>query len=144
MQELQRKIITDALTGRIKEIEKEIKEQTEGRDALNRKHKQFLQMREDLSKHISALDKECFRLDSQKEEVELYFYQEFLNNLDNFNEKSQYWNVAELYFEGKDDDGPYENPISAIDSLVVISRICSLAKYVISAFKNENIYSHIE
>ena len=31
------------------EIEKEIKEQTEGRDALNRKHKQFLQMREDLS-----------------------------------------------------------------------------------------------
>ena len=28
------------------EIEKEIKEQTEGRDALNRKHKQFLQMRE--------------------------------------------------------------------------------------------------
>lgn len=111
MQELQRKIITDALTGRIKEIEKEIK-----------------------------LLKE-FELDTKKEEVELYFYQEFLNNLDNFNEKSQYWNVAELYFEGKDDDGSYENPISAIDSLVVISRICSLAKYVISAFKDENIYS---
>ena len=52
------------------EIEKEIKEQTEGRDALNRKHKQFLQMREDLSKHISALDKECFRLDSQKQSYE--------------------------------------------------------------------------
>ncbi len=111
MQELQRKIITDALTGRIKEIEKEIKSLKE------------------------------FELDTKKEEVELYFYQEFLNNLDNLNEKSQYWNVAELYFEGEDDDGPYENPISAIDSLVVISRICSLAKYVISAFKNENIYS---
>lgn len=111
MQELQRKIITDALTGRIKEIEKEIKSLKE------------------------------FELDTKKEEVELYFYQEFLNNLDNFNEKSQYWNVAELYFEGEDDDGPYENPISAIDSLVVISRICSLAKYVISAFKDENIYS---
>lgn len=111
MQELQRKIITDALTGRIKEIEKEIKSLKE------------------------------FELDTKKEEVELYFYQEFLNNLDNFNEKSQYWNVAELYFEGKDDDGPYENPISAIDSLVVISRICSLAKYVISAFRDKNIYS---
>ncbi|MFR1675610.1 MAG: hypothetical protein ACLSVP_02850 [Fusobacterium sp.] len=111
MQELQRKIITDALTGRIKEIEKEIKSLKE------------------------------FELDTKKEEVELYFYQEFLNNLDNLNEKSQYWNVAELYFEGEDDGGPYENPISAIDSLVVISRICSLAKYVISAFKNENIYS---
>lgn len=111
MQELQRKIITDALTGRIKEIEKEIKSLKE------------------------------FELDTKKEEVELYFYQEFLNNLDNLNEKSQYWNVAELYFEGEDDDGPYENPISAIDSLVVISRICSLAKYVISAFKDENIYS---
>lgn len=60
MQELQRKIITDALTGRIKEIEKEIKSLKE------------------------------FELDTKKEEVELYFYQEFLNNLDNFNEKSQY------------------------------------------------------
>ena len=27
-------------------------------------------MREDLSKHISALDKECFRLDSQKQSYE--------------------------------------------------------------------------
>lgn len=111
MQELQRKIITDALTGRMVEIKEEIKSLKE------------------------------FELDTKKEEVELYFYQEFLNNLDNFKEKSQYWNVTELYFEGEDDDGPYENPISAIDSLVVISRIYSLAKYVISAFEDENIYS---
>lgn len=109
MQDLQRKIITDALTGRIKEIEEEIVE--------------------------------FAKFDTKEKEVELYFYQEFLNNLDNFNERSQYWNVAELYFEGEDDDGPYENPISAIDSLVVISRICSLAKYVISAFRDKNIYS---
>lgn len=111
MQDLQRKIITDTLTGRIKEIEEEI------------------------------VEFEKFELDTKEDEVELYFYKEFLNNLDNFREKSQYWNVAELYFEGEDDDGPYENPISAIDSLVVISRICSLAKYVVSAFKDENIYS---
>ncbi len=49
------------------EIEKEIGEQSEKREELNQKHKNFLKMREELSKHISALDKECFRLNSQKE-----------------------------------------------------------------------------
>ena len=52
------------------EIEKEIKEQSAKREELNRKHKDFLKMREDLSKHISSLDKECFRLNSQKESYE--------------------------------------------------------------------------
>ena len=52
------------------EINKEIKVQTENRDALNQKHKDFLRMREELSKHISSLDKECFRLNSQKESYE--------------------------------------------------------------------------
>ena len=52
------------------EIDKEIKEQTEKRDALNQKHKDFLRMREELSRHISSLDKECFRLNSQKEGYE--------------------------------------------------------------------------
>lgn len=52
------------------EIEKEIREQTEKRDRLNRRHKDFLEMREELSRHISSLDKECFRLNSQKESYE--------------------------------------------------------------------------
>lgn len=52
------------------EIGKEIREQTEKRDTLNQKHKDFLRMREELAKHISSLDKECFRLNSQKESYE--------------------------------------------------------------------------
>ena len=52
------------------EIEKEIASQTGKRDELNQKHKDFLKMREELSRHISALDKECFRLNSQKESYE--------------------------------------------------------------------------
>lgn len=52
------------------EIGKEIQEQTAKRDELNQKHKDFLRMREDLAKHISGLDKECFRLNSQKESYE--------------------------------------------------------------------------
>ncbi len=52
------------------EIGSEIKAQTAKRDELNQKNKDFLGMREELSKHISALDKECFRLNSQKESYE--------------------------------------------------------------------------
>ena len=52
------------------EIEKEIRDQSAKREELNRRHKDFLKMREDLAKHISSLDKECFRLNSQKESYE--------------------------------------------------------------------------
>ena len=52
------------------EIGKEIGEQTKKRDELNQKHKDFLKKREELSKHLSSLDKECFRLNSQKESYE--------------------------------------------------------------------------
>ena len=52
------------------EIEEEIRQQTATREELNRRHKGFLQQREELSEHISALDKECFRLNSQKESYE--------------------------------------------------------------------------
>ena len=37
---------------------------------LNQQHKTFLQKREELSKHMSQLDKEVFRLESQKEGYE--------------------------------------------------------------------------
>lgn len=109
MQDLQRKIITDAIKGRIKEIKEEVIE--------------------------------LAKFDTKEEEVELYFYQEFLNNLDNFAERSQYWNYVDIFKDGTAYEGSYKNPLSAIDSLVVISRICSLAKDVISSFKEENVDS---
>ncbi|HCR82875.1 chromosome segregation protein SMC [Muricomes intestini] len=52
------------------EINAEIKSQTVKRDMLNQKHKDFLGQREELSRHMSELDKECFRLNSQKESYE--------------------------------------------------------------------------
>lgn len=52
------------------EIGREIEAQTQKKEELNQKHRDFLRQREELSKHISALDKECFRLNSQKESYE--------------------------------------------------------------------------
>ncbi len=52
------------------EIEEEIKLQTEKREELNKKHKGFLQKREELSKHMTELDKEIFRLKNKKETCE--------------------------------------------------------------------------
>lgn len=52
------------------EIEAEIKSQVAKRDELNQKHKAFLGKREELSKQMSELDKECFRLSSRRESYE--------------------------------------------------------------------------
>lgn len=52
------------------EIEVEINKSVKEREALGRQHKSFLQKREDLSKHMSDLDKEIFRLESRKEGYE--------------------------------------------------------------------------
>ena len=52
------------------EIQLEIEKFKQEREDLNQRHKVFLQKREDLSKHMSDLDKEIFRLDSQKEGYE--------------------------------------------------------------------------
>ncbi len=49
------------------EIEKEIQKNTEAREKLNQKHKAFLSAREELSGHISDLDREIFRLESRRE-----------------------------------------------------------------------------
>lgn len=48
------------------EIGEEIEKFKAQREELNQKHKAFLQKREDLSRHMSELDKEVFRLESQK------------------------------------------------------------------------------
>ena len=47
----------------LKHLEKE-------REELNQRHKSFLEKREELSRHMSNLDKEVFRLESQKEGYE--------------------------------------------------------------------------
>lgn len=52
------------------EIENEIDKAVKEREALNKQHKSFLQKREDLSRHMSDLDKEIFRLESRKEGYE--------------------------------------------------------------------------
>ncbi len=52
------------------EIQVEIKNQVAKRDELNQKHKSFLGKREEMSKHMADLDKECFRLNSRKESYE--------------------------------------------------------------------------
>ena len=52
------------------EIQQEIEKFKKDREMLNQQHKTFLQKREELSKHMSQLDKEVFRLESQKEGYE--------------------------------------------------------------------------
>lgn len=48
------------------EIKAEIERFKGERDELNQRHKTFLEKREELSRHMSDLDKEVFRLESQK------------------------------------------------------------------------------
>ncbi|MCF2681724.1 chromosome segregation protein SMC [Faecalicatena contorta] len=48
------------------EIQKEIDKSRRQREELNNQHKVFLQKREDLAKHMADLDKEVYRLESQK------------------------------------------------------------------------------
>lgn len=52
------------------EIEEQIQADVQQRDELNRQHKSFLGKREELSRHMSDLDKEIFRLESRKEGYE--------------------------------------------------------------------------
>ena len=52
------------------EIQKEIASYSSQKEELTKKHKAFLAEREALSKHMSDLDKEAFRLNSQKEAFE--------------------------------------------------------------------------
>lgn len=51
-------------------IKREIEKFKGERETLTQQHKSFLQKREELSKHMSQLDKEVFRLESQKEGYE--------------------------------------------------------------------------
>lgn len=52
------------------EIQEKIEQQSSEKDELTKKNKEFLGKREELSKHMADLDKECFRLSSKKESAE--------------------------------------------------------------------------
>lgn len=53
----------------ITELEEKIKEQTAKRDHITSIHKNFFTKREELSTRMNDLDKECFRLSTQKEKL---------------------------------------------------------------------------
>ena len=53
----------------IKELEKSIADQREKRDKTSAEHKMLLEKREGFSKEISELEKECFRLENQREKL---------------------------------------------------------------------------
>ncbi|MBR5637804.1 MAG: AAA family ATPase, partial [Pseudobutyrivibrio sp.] len=50
-------------------LEAEIKDNVEKRENLNNSHKNFFEQRQEISDRISELDKEIYRLDSQKEKI---------------------------------------------------------------------------
>ncbi len=50
-------------------LETEIKENIAKREELNSSHKNFFEQRQEISDRITELDKECYRLDSQKEKI---------------------------------------------------------------------------
>lgn len=68
IQEVQKKI--QDTEQRIVQLEKSIQEETGQKEDLTRQHKDFLEKRESLSTRINELDKECFRLSSQKEKLD--------------------------------------------------------------------------
>ncbi len=53
----------------MEELSDAIEKETEEKEALSVRHKGFFEKREELSAKKSALDKECFRLDNQKEKL---------------------------------------------------------------------------
>lgn len=52
------------------ELEQELKENTQKKEEMSVSYKGFFQKREDISKRITELDKEIFRLNSQREKLE--------------------------------------------------------------------------
>ena len=64
-----RKTITDSKE-LFAEIEAEIQKHVLRKDKLNKQHKVFLDKRESLTKHLSELDKEAFRLNNKREGLE--------------------------------------------------------------------------
>lgn len=80
----------------IHEIEKKIEEASLAKEHINKQHKSFFDKREELSEHISSLDKELFRLRSRKEKLN--------EELDN--EVSYMWEQYEMTYSSA---LPYKN-----------------------------------
>lgn len=59
-----------ALSVQIADYNNRIKQLKEQRNQVNESHKTFFEKRESLSSQITSLDKECFRLNSQKEKLD--------------------------------------------------------------------------
>ena len=105
-------------------LEEEIKENIDKRESLNNSHKNFFEKRQEISDRISDLDKECFRLDSQKEKVnEAISYQ---NNY--------MWNEYELTYHNAE-----ELKDSELDDLDQMKKDASKIKNAIRAMGNVNV-----
>ena len=79
--------------GEIAELEETIRQETEQKDELSRQHKDFIDKREGLSDKINELDKECFRLNNQKEKME-----------ERINSRTTYmWEQYELTYHGAEE-----------------------------------------
>lgn len=68
IQEIQKTIEAAVRTG--VENDARMQEFLKKKEEMNLTHKSFFERREELSKHINLMDKECFRLNSQKEKLE--------------------------------------------------------------------------
>ena len=65
----QTELIIDSLQKHISELEDRIKEQTANREHITGIHKNFFAKREELSNRMTELDKECFRLNGQRDKL---------------------------------------------------------------------------
>ena len=63
----------NSCANQIAELEQKLKEQITKKEELTGSHKGFVTKREQLSEHMNSLDKECFRLNGQKERLETQF-----------------------------------------------------------------------
>lgn len=75
------------------ELEQEIKDAVEKRENLNKSHKNFFEQRQEISDRISELDKEIYRLDSQKEKIS-----EAISSQNNY-----MWNEYELTYHSAEE-----------------------------------------
>ncbi|MCI5649812.1 MAG: chromosome segregation protein SMC [Fusicatenibacter sp.] len=67
---LELKTAIEAADAAREEENSRIEEYNRQKEILNSSHKEFFEKRDELSAHISLMDKECFRLNSQKEKLE--------------------------------------------------------------------------
>ena len=106
------------------ELETKIKETVAKREELNSSHKNFFEQRQEISDRIAELDKECYRLDSQKDKInDAIAYQ---NNY--------MWNEYELTYHNAED---LKDP--EFNDLDQMKKDASKIKNAIRAMGNVNV-----